>query len=145
MHQAISKKFVSSIAFLLEGLLLLNVPLNQAVLCLESDGHSNIEYSVMGSCEKSLCQQSQTQSSPDNHLDNCEDCTDISLSQDSIASKVDFQSTIPDSSFLQIAWIFDSFPVDYSEPTTHHWNNSYLTGNFQNSPLAHRQTIVLLI
>jgi hypothetical protein len=145
MNQLRFKKLTSVICYLLLGLLLLNIPLNQAVLCMESDGHSNIEYSVVGSCEKSLCQQSQSNGTPDNHIDNCENCTDISLSQNSIVSKGDIQSIVPDSSFLQIAWVLDTFSFDYSEPIAQHWDNSYLKVHFQNSSLAHRQTIVLII
>jgi hypothetical protein len=129
---------------LLLGLFMLNVPLNQAVLCVESDGHLNIENSVVGSCEKSLCEQSQSEKSPDSHVDDCENCTDISLSQSTIASKVDFQSILPDSSLLQVAWVLDSFSIGITDSNKEFYPPSSEI-IFRNSPLAHRQTIVLLI
>ena len=139
------KKFTSFVCYLLLGLFLVNVPLNQVVLCMESDGHSNIEYSVFGFCEKSLFFQSQSQKSPDAHVDECEDCKDISLTQATVASKENFQNAISDDSFLQVVWILDSLSFDFSEPIAQHWDDSYAKGWSHNSSLAHRQTIVLLI
>jgi hypothetical protein len=143
MNQFISKKFTSSISFLLLGLILLSGPLNQAVLCMESDGHSNIEYSVVGSCEKSLCAQPNQASNA--HVDDCENCTDISLSQNLIARKGHFQSLTPDSSLLQIMWVLDTLSFDFPEYIAQHWSDPNTNGQTHNSPLAHRQTIVLLI
>jgi hypothetical protein len=119
MNQFISKKFTSSISFLLLGLILLSGPLNQAVLCMESDGHSNIEYSVVGSCEKSLCAQPNQASNA--HVDDCENCTDISLSQNLIARKGHFQSLTPDSSLLQIMWVLDTLSFDFPQ---YKWTDS---------------------
>lgn len=139
------KKLSSLVCYLLVGLFLLNAPLSQAVLCMETDGHSNIEFSVIGSCEKSLCEQSQSQNTLDSHQDNCDNCTDISLSQNFVVSKGDLQSTIPDSSFLEIAWVVDSSFIKVEEVPVQIRFPRSSKEPFQNSPLAHRQNIVLII
>ena len=144
MSQIRLKKLTSFICYLLLGLFLINVPLNQAVLCMESDGHSNIEYSVVRSCEKSLCEQSQSQKSLDAHVDDCEDCTDISLSQSAVASRVDFQNVAPDLLFLQVDWVLDTLSIDLTDPEQEIYP-FFSKFSHDNSPLAHRQTIVMLI
>lgn len=118
-------------------------PLTQAVLCMESDGHTNIEYSVAGSCEKSLCDQPKQSSS--GHVDNCENCTDISLSQNFVVSKSDFQSVNTELGCLQTTWITNAFSLEapeFKDPLQLCYFQHKL---FSSSTLAHRQTIVLLI
>ena len=137
------KTLTSLTLYTLIGLLLLSGLLNQAVLCMESDGHSNVEYSVVGSCEKSLCDQPNQSS--ETHVDDCENCTDISLFQNLIVRKGHFQNLSPDALLLDVVWLLDSFTSNFSEPIAQHWSDPDSNGQAYNSPLAHRQTIVLLI
>lgn len=129
MNKLNLKKIKSTACCLLIGLLLLNIPLSQAIVCLESDGNSNIEFNVLGSC--------------DNQHDACKSCTDISLSQKfAFPTNKTLGSTV-NTSFLQVTWTLPEI-ITPLKPT-YSYRKRHTPIQLSNSYLAHRQSIILLI
>jgi hypothetical protein len=131
------KPFLSRFCWILLVGIFFNVPLSSSVFCVESDGTSSIEYSPLGICQNEAL---LTHNNADVH-DECNDCTDICLSQ-----TVPLRShPVLSIEVVNLGLIFETMPFEtliFTEPT----QSAFLDNKFIPSQITKQlQTTILLI